>query len=154
MDLEVKNADEHHLQFAWKLYADFVKTNLFSGGPSLRRPDEWDEKAEFDKFRAYWAGEDRYVISVDGAPIGWVVLEKDDRKVTIENWHLVPEWREKDVTKIILSDLVPKWRSQGLEVEAVILQNAAMTSMTEAALAQVGFSTDRLEQHSKIMRVR
>ncbi|MBW0366119.1 GNAT family N-acetyltransferase [Ensifer adhaerens] len=154
MDLEVKPADQNHLQFAWQLYSNFVQTNLFSGGASLRRPEEWNEKAEFDKFQAYWNGEDRYVILVDNSPIGWVAIDKTDKKITIENWHLVPEWRGKDVTKIILSDLVPKWKSQGLEIEAAILQNATMTSIAEAALTHVGFSMDRIEQHSKIMRVR
>jgi hypothetical protein len=73
MNLELKSADESNLDFAWSLYGDFVRRNMFSGGPGRRTAADWNEIAESQKFREYWGKKDKYVISVDdqAVPAMW-----------------------------------------------------------------------------------
>src|ERR1700680_1540390 len=152
MDLELKAADDNYLRFAWSLFGDFIRQNMFSGASGRHSPNDWNEEAEFHKFSDYWKANDQHIITVDGKPIGWASIHKLPKKVVIDNWQLVPEWRNRGVTKIILGDLVPKGKAAGLEVETSILQQANLTSVAERLVTKLGFSPDRVEEHSKIMR--
>jgi hypothetical protein len=153
MDLELKSADREHVDFAWSLYGEFVRKNLFSGGPGRRTAAEWNESAQRKQFQDYWDKKENYVITVDGKLIGWAVIVKEGSKVTVENWQLKEEWNAKHVTSIIWGALVPGWRAQGLEVEAAILQGTPGSPASERLLERLGFSTHSVEQHSTIMRI-
>ena len=152
MDLELKSADGNELDFAWSLYGPFVRQNLFSDTPGRRSGADWNESAERLKFQNYWAEGNKYVITVDNKPVGWAAIAKDPAKVIIENWHLTSEWQEKDIATIILGDLMPKWRTEGLQVEASVLQDSPTTSATESLLKKLGFTEDSVLSHSKLMR--
>jgi hypothetical protein len=152
-NLELKSADDSNQDFAWSLYSDFVRKYMFSGAPGRRTATVWNETTENQKFREYWGEKNKYIISVDDKVIGWAAIVKHGNKITIENWQLTEAWQNKDITKIILGDLVPKWRSEGLEVEAAILQGTPMTSAAEDVLSKLGFSSHGVVRHANLMRI-
>lgn len=152
MDLELKPADDCDCEVAWALYAGFVRMNMFSGAPGRRAPTDWNEPAEDQKFRHYWDEKNKYVIAVDNEIVGWAAIVKQGNKVTIENWQLAEAWRNKHISTIILGDLLAKWKGEGLEVEAAVLQGSPTTSVAERLFSKLGFSAQEVEQHAKIMR--
>lgn len=153
MNLELKPTNDSNLDFAWSLYADFVRKYMFSGAPGKRSPADWYETAEKQKFHEYWADKNKYIISVDDEIIGWAAIVRLDNKITIENWHIIETWQNKGVTKIILGDLVPKWKSEGLEVEADVLQGTTTTPIVENILSKLEFSSCLSGQYSNLMRI-
>jgi hypothetical protein len=152
MDLELKLADDSHCDCAWSLYATFVRPNMFSGAPGRRAPADWNEAAEREKFCKYWDATDTYVIVVDDEIVGWAAIVKQENKITIENWQLLEAWRNKNISTIILGDLIQKWRAEGLEVEAAVLQESPTTSAAERVFSKLGLSEQQVEQYAKIMR--
>jgi hypothetical protein len=153
MELELKSADDSNLDFAWSLYGDFVRKYMFAGAPGRRTGADWNETAENQKFCNYWGEKNKYIITVDGQVVGWAAIVRQGNKITIENLHLTEAWRNKDIFKIILGDLVPKWKADGLEIEAAILQETPMTAAAESVCRSLGFSSDRIEQHCNLMRI-
>lgn len=153
MNLEMKPAKQGDCGFAWALFSEFAQQNMFSGAQGRRAPKDWQEDQEFQRFAKYWAAGEHYLITVDEAPIGWAALDKNGKTVVIENWHLLPRWRNRAVTKTILSELVHRWKTDGLLVKAAVLENSQLSSVAEGLLTKLGFSIERLESHSKIMHV-
>ncbi len=151
MDLELKPAEAVHRDFAWSLYSPFVRSNMFSGAPGRRPPADWDEAREQDRFNAYWVDGHKFIISVDQTPIGWAAIVKDAKRVCIENWQITEEWRGKNIDVIILGDQVPKWREEGLKVEASILQDSPPEAALEKVLSRLGFTPGKIEGHTMMM---
>src|SRR5262245_8033779 len=121
MDLELKPATADNLKFAWSIYSEFVRQNMFSGRPGRRPASDWHDDKEYKKFADYWNTSPQWIMTVDGKPIGWAAIKKGKQVVSIENWHVVAGWRNKGVSKIILGDLIPKWKREGLRVETDVL---------------------------------
>ena len=153
MNLELRPADGRDVEFAWSLFGAFARQHMFSGGNGRREPKDWNELHEKRKFQTYWAESNKYTITVDNTVVGWAAIVKDNQKVTIENWHVVEEWQNRDLATIILGDLVPRWRHDGLQVEASVLRHAPMTSAAEKLLANLGFEAGPIENHAMLMKI-
>lgn len=139
MDLEVKPATSDHIEFAWNIYAPYVKDNLFNGGEGLMSPEKWSHNEEHSKFLGSWEGSDQYIISVDGQPVGWLSAKQDGRELTIENLMIAPEWRGRNVAETILVEMSKKWREDGTIVRGHILQQTEFTETIEAISKKAGF---------------
>jgi hypothetical protein len=152
MELEMSPVGNEYLDFAWSLYSEYVRHNLFSGASGRRGVDEWREDQERQKFADYWAEGNKYLITVDGEKIGWSAIVRTGGKIEIENWHLDAAWRNKNISSIILGNLVPKWRAEGLQIETSLLQGTPAAAAAEAVLAKLDFAQHGISNHSKLMR--
>ena len=78
MEINVRQVTSADADFAWPIYRDFIKTNIFSSGNDGGIGDKCNEAEERDKFSDRWNVNDCYVIEIDGTTSGWISTNRKE----------------------------------------------------------------------------
>jgi hypothetical protein len=148
MILNVREARPDEVQFAWPLYSEFVRKNIFNDSPSRAARDRWNEANESNRFSEYWSKTGRYMIEIDDKVVGWMAAVETSGKITIENMFIVPEWQNKGIVERFMKEMTPVWRSKGLTIDVTLLKDGPTTAAISAMLKTLGYKTVRKEDYS------
>ena len=85
IEISVRPVDIADIEFAWPIYRDFIKANIFSSSHDAGIANKWNEAAERSSFSERWNADDCYVIEIDGDSAGWISTERSDKTLTVEN---------------------------------------------------------------------
>lgn len=151
MLLNVRPAIASEVSFAWPLFRDFIRENLFSGGPGKADPSQWNEDREQQAFSEYWNRDNRYIIEIDEKVVGWISTERNGNALTVENVFVTSEWQNKGVAERIFEEMIPTWKEEGVTVEVPVLAGTPLSGSVEAALQRLGFKFSTHDAISRIM---
>lgn len=135
--------------FAWDQYRSAVRPCMEEH--ILRvRAEGWIEQHEQARFTLIWDPTKALVIECEGAPIGWLSVERGESQVTLENFYVDERYRGRGLGTGVLTWLSAEYPAQPLHVSLIAGSRA---SSLYQRLGFVRVSEDQVEtkfQRSKL----
>jgi GNAT superfamily N-acetyltransferase len=139
---ETRTATPADFEFAWKLYAKSVRP-LIEPHILRERNEAWKDDDEKSRFATIWDISKVLIITCDGAPIGWVSVEKTDNSVHIDNFYIDEIYRNKGLGSAVLSWLITQHTTRPFTTS--LIAGSPSRSLYERAgfaeTQQLGFET-------------
>ena len=150
IEIDVRDVTSADADFAWPIYRDFIRENIFSSGNNAGNADKWNEAEEKGKFSDRWSAEDCYVIEVNGEVSGWITTDQEENVLTVENIFLVDKWQNKGIATRIVREMMPVWEKENILVNIPVLKNAPLTVEIENTLQSLGLTTRTEDEMTKV----
>lgn len=141
--LETRSAAEADEDFVWSVYRDAVRPHI-----EPRLSSGWDDAKERVNFLGLFKACDAHIISLDGAPIGWVGGTDDGKTVVVEHLYVTAAYRGLGYGRRVFEGLLSQWNQAGKTVEASVLKNVR----AKAALQGLGFTQVSDDDLTEVLR--
>ncbi len=120
--LELRPARADDLETVYAFWSEAVKPYV---GPYIAshfsRP--WNDVDEKRRFSEWWQAEASIIIMVDGAPIGWLATEENE-KIILHNFCIGSANRGRGAGRKILEEKLKEWKARQKTVAHSVLKES------------------------------